>query len=137
METDLVLDIEEIEEESELDTRTYNIDFANGRINGMIDGIKAVEQAAVKILMTERYKNLAYSEDYGCELKGIMMNEENTDAFLEAEIPSLIAEALLEDDRILDVKNFKFYDVREARDALLVTFDISTIYGDISMEEAL
>lgn len=100
METDLVLDIDEIEEEVKQETRTYNIDFLNGRIDGMIDGSDALEQAIRKILMTERYKNLIYSEDYGCEIKDTMMSNENTDSFLEAEIPVLIQEALLEDERI-------------------------------------
>ena len=45
METDLVLDIDEIEEEVKQETRTYNIDFLNGRIDGMIDGSDALEQA--------------------------------------------------------------------------------------------
>ena len=137
METDLVLDVDEIEEEGELETRTYNIDFANGRINGMISGLEAVKQAIVKILLTERYKNLIYSEDYGCEIKDTMMSEENTDAFLEVEIPDLIKDALLEDERILDVGNFEFYEIPGSIDSLLVTFDVSTIYGDISMEEVV
>ena len=137
METDLVLDVDEIEEEGELETRTYNIDFVNGRINGMISGLEAVEQAIAKILLTERYKNLIYSEDYGCEIKDTMMSEENTDAFLEAEIPDLIRDALLEDERILDVDHFEFYEIPGSVDSLLVTFDVSTIYGDIVMEEAI
>ncbi|MCI9417823.1 MAG: DUF2634 domain-containing protein [Eubacterium sp.] len=137
METDLVLDIDEIEEEVKQETRTYNIDFLNGRIDGMIDGSDALEQAIRKILMTERYKNLIYSEDYGCEIKDTMMSNENTDSFLEAEIPVLIQEALLEDERILDVSNFEFYIIPNSIDSLIVTFDVSTIYGVISMEEAI
>ena len=137
METDLVLDIDEIEEEVKQETRTYNIDFLNGRIDGMIDGSDALEQAIRKILMTERYKNLIYSEDYGCEIKDTMMSNENTDSFLEAEIPVLIQEALLEDERILDVINFEFYIIPNSIDSLIVTFDVSTIYGVISMEEAI
>lgn len=137
MDTDLVLDIDELEEEGELESKTYRIDFVNGRINGMIDGLEAVKQAVTKILMTERYKNLIYSEDYGCEVKDTMMGGENMDAFLEAEIPDLITDALLEDERILDVGNFEFYEEPGTPDMVFITFDISTIYGDISMEEAV
>ena len=68
MDTDLVLDIDEVEEDAEQETRTYRIDFENGCISGMIDGLEAVKQAITKILLTERYKNLAYSDDYGCEV---------------------------------------------------------------------
>ena len=66
-----------------------------------------------------------------------MMSNENTDSFLEAEIPVLIQEALLEDERILDVSNFEFYIIPNSIDSLIVTFDVSTIYGVISMEEAI
>ncbi len=134
MDTDLVLDIEEVEEDAEQETRTYRIDFKNGCISGMIDGLEAVEQAITKILLTERYKNLAYSDDYGCEVLDTMMNDENTDAFLEAEIPDLIADALSDDERILGVGNFEFYDSADERDGIKVTFDVSTIYGELNME---
>ena len=133
IDTDLVLDVEEVEDDAEQETRTYKIDFENSCVSGMIDGLEAVEQAITKILLTERYKNLAYSDDYGCEILDTM-NDENTDAFLEAEIPSLIADALADDERILGVDNFEFYDSADERDGLKVTFDVSTIYGDLNME---
>ena len=85
-------------------------------------------------LLTERYKNLAYSDDYGCEVLDTMMSDENTDAFLEAEIPDLIADALADDERILSVDHFEFYDSTDERDGLKVTFDVSTIYGESNME---
>lgn len=135
METELVLDIDEVEEDSEQETRTYRIDFENGRINGMIDGLDAVKQAIIKRLNTERFKNLIYSDDYGCEIKDTMMSDENTDSFLESEIPVLIEEALVDDERILGVDNFEFYDSMDEKDGLKVTFDASTIYGDISVGE--
>lgn len=134
IDTDLVLDVEEVEDDAGQETRTYKIDFENGCISGMIDGLEAVEQAITKILLTERYKNLAYSDDYGCEILDTMMNDENTDAFLEAEIPGLIADALADDERILGVDNFEFYDSADERDGLKVIFDVSTIYGDLNME---
>ena len=134
IDTDLVLDVEEVEDDAEQETRTYKIDFENSCVSGMIDGLEAVEQAIAKILLTERYKNLAYSDDSGCEILDTMMNDENTDAFLEAEIPSLIADALADDERILGVDNFEFYDSADERDGLKVTFDVSTIYGDLNME---
>ncbi len=134
MDTDLVLDIDEIEEEAEQETRTYRIDFENRCINGMVDGLEAVEQAITKALLTERYKNLIYSEDYGSEILDTMMSEDNTDAFLEAEIPNLIEDALMDDDRILSVDNFEFYDSEDERDGLRVTFDVTTIYGVLNME---
>lgn len=135
MESDLVLDIDEIEEESQKESRTYCIDFENGRIAGMIDGLEAVEQAIIKILNTERYKNLIYSEDYGCEVRDTMMSDENTDGFLECELPELISDALSDDERILGVDNFEFYDSDDERDGILISFDVITIYGNLNVKE--
>lgn len=131
METDLVLNIDDIEEEDILETRTYYIDFENGRIDGMVDGLSAVQQAITKILMTERFKNIIYSDDYGSELKVLLMNPDKTDALMETEIPELIKDALLIDDRILEVSNF---NLDQNGNELSILFDVYTIYGDMSME---
>lgn len=135
MDAELVLDIDEIEEDTEQETRTYRIDFENGRIDGMIDGLEAVKQAITKILLTERFKNLIYSDDYGCEIQDMLMSNENTDAFIESEIPELIKDALSDDERILGVENFELYDSDDERDGIKITFDVSTIYGDFNMGE--
>lgn len=135
MDTDLVLDIDDIEEEIEQTSRTYRIDFENGCIDGMIDGLEAVKQAITKSLSTERFKNLIYSDDYGCEIKDMMMNDDNTDSFTESEIPALIKEALADDDRILSVENFTIYDSSEEKDGLMVSFDVTTIYGNYEAKE--
>ena len=95
----------------------------------------AVKQAIIKILGTERFKNLIYSDNYGCEIKDMMMSDENTDAFIESEIPELITDALSDDERIIDVDNFDF--VREGIDTLRVIFDVATIYGILHMEEVI
>lgn len=136
IDTELVLDIDEIEEETDQITKTYHIDFQNGCINGKVEGLEAVKQAIVKILLTERFKNLIYTDDYGCEVKDTMMSDENTDAFLESEIPELISDALSIDERILEVSNFEFSEMDETgvKDALYISFDVATIYGDMTME---
>ena len=134
MDTDLVLNIDDIEEESIQETRTYSIDFINGRIDGMIDGLAAVQQAITKILMTERFKNIIYSDDYGSELKALLMNPDKTEALMETEIPELIKDALLIDDRILEVSNF---NLDQNGSELSILFDVYTIYGDMSTEAVI
>lgn len=135
MDTDLVLDIDEVEEAPEQETRTYSIDFKNGRIDGLIDGLEAVKQAVVKILLTERFKNLIYSQDYGCEVLDMLMSDENTDVFVESEAPELIKDALSDDERILGVDNFEFYDSDDERDGLKISFDVFSIYGNFNIGE--
>lgn len=135
METSLFFPDEENIEDEIKETKTYRIDFKNKRILGKVDGLDAVKQAIIKILGTERFKNLIYSDNYGCEIKDMMMSDENTDAFIESEIPELITDALSDDERIIDVDNFDF--VREGIDTLRVIFDVATIYGILHMEEVI
>ena len=57
-----------LEEDFEMDegeSRTYRMAHKNKRIQGRVDGLEAVQQAAFKILNTERYQHIIYSWDYG------------------------------------------------------------------------
>ncbi|MBQ8913916.1 MAG: DUF2634 domain-containing protein [Lachnospiraceae bacterium] len=129
--TTLVLNVDTVEDDSAELTRTYKIDFEAGRIIGFIDDIDALKQAITKILLTERFKNLIYSKEYGCEIKATLMSDGCTNEFLEVEIPALVKEALLQDSRILDVDNFAFtFD----GDICSIECDVSTIYGDINVK---
>jgi hypothetical protein len=134
MDTDLVLNgIDEIGEEELETSRTYNIDWVNGRISGMTDGLDAVEQAMTKALLTERYKNVIYDDEYGSEIKDTIMNDENTNEFLDSEIPELVRDTFADDERILDIDNFSV-DTGES-DGFECSFDVSTIFGNLSVEE--
>ncbi len=125
--TTLVLNVEEIEDDTTELTRTWKIDFEKGRITGFTDDLDALEQAITKILLTERFKNLIYSNEYGSEVKATLMSEGCTNEFLEVEIPALIKEALMQDVRITDVDNFK---LKFDGDSVDIECDVSTIYGD-------
>lgn len=134
MDTDLVLnDVDEIDEEEMETSRTYYIDWVNGRITGMVDGLDAVEQAMTKAMLTERYKNLIYDDEYGSEIKDTVMSDDNTNEFLESEIPELTKDTFANDERVLDVDNFEI-NAPEG-DVLSISFDASTIYGNLSFEE--
>lgn len=135
--SDLLLDIDEIEDDVSMTTKTYAIDFVNGRISGMIDGLEAVKQAITKILLTERFKNLIYTDDYGCDIKETLSSEGNTDEYLEVEIPSLIEESLLMDERILSVENFQITFGSPEYDSMHIVFDVTTIYGNTTVEEVI
>lgn len=135
--TSLLLDVDTIEDDVTQITNTYAIDFVNGRIGGMVDDLDAVKQAITKILLTERFKNLIYTDDYGCEIRAVLQSEGNTDEYLEVEIPALIEEALLRDERILAVENFNLTFGSQSKDGVLVTFDVETIYGNTTVEEVI
>ena len=131
IDTDLILDVEEVQDDTSYLTRTYKIDFDKGRIAGFTDDLDALEQAITKILLTERFKNLIYSNEYGSEVKETLMSDGCTNEFLETEIPALIEEALMQDLRILSVGNFKL-DFSD--DCVDIECDVSTIYGDTNVK---
>lgn len=84
---------------------TYAVDFEKGCITGMISGIKALEQTVFLILSTERYLWEIYSWNYGSELGGLIGKPME---YALSEIQRRITEALMQDDRIIDVTDFEF-----------------------------
>ena len=108
---------------------TYKLDLGSKRIVGMIDDLTAVTQAIYKILYTERYAWLIYNWDYGMELEQYLgMNFD----FIAADIGRSITEALLVDDRILEIRDFKIEKTRI--DAVYIEFLAVTTAGDSKIE---
>nr|DAK95746.1 MAG TPA: Protein of unknown function (DUF2634) [Caudoviricetes sp.] len=105
--------------------KTYKIDFKNRRISENIDGIESLEQAINIILNVDRYSCLIYDWNFGSELLDLV--GKNIE-YVKTESKRLIKEALLQDDRIQDVSNFTF---EQEKDNLLVSFLVSSIYGNI------
>lgn len=109
-------------------TKTYKMKLFGDRINGKTDEQEAMKQAIYKILNTERYSYSIYSWNYGIELKDLFGKPKN---FCKSELKRRIKEALIQDERILDVNAFSFEDKK--RRELAVTFTANTIYGDVNI----
>ena len=108
-------------------SKTYNIDFKNKRVVGFTNGKESIEQSIYLTLKTLRYEHLIYSWNYGEELSNLLGKDKE---LAKAEIPRLTKECLLVDDRIKDVNNFIFTDIK---DGLEVIFDVVTTEGDINI----
>lgn len=110
-------------------SKTYELDLAGGRIGRLgMDGREAVKQAIHKALSTRRYEYLIYSSDYGMEwspegLAGRSM--------VESELERWIREALMPDDRITEVGDFRF---RHEGDQVTVSFTAQTDFGSLTEE---
>lgn len=118
------LEIEEIIQPS----KTYKINFENGRIVGFCEDVEALKQAIYLILNTERYQYLIYSNDYGSELKNSIGKDKD---ITESEYKRKIKEALMQDDRINNVDNFIFnYD----KDGVEAMFTVFSIYANFQVE---
>lgn len=109
---------------------TYQVDWEHGVITGMIDGLDSIRQAVLKILNTERYQYLIYSEDYGTEWQQILGQDH---LFVRAEIQRMITEALLQDDRIEQIVDFQTYWT--SGEDIRVSFTVQTRYGSFQINE--
>lgn len=115
----------QVEEEP---SRTYYIQQEKKRTIGQCDNLEAIKQAVWKIIHTERYESLIYSNDYGIELRDLI-GEDTT--YVMSEIEDRISEALLQDSRIKEVNQF---EITRKKDTLYVTFQVITELGDFTQE---
>lgn len=103
-------------------TKTYAFNFRNGELEDrLIDGEEALRQFILKTILTARYRFLIYDNQYGCELDGLL-GQDISYELMRSEITRMIREALIYDDRIIDVGNFQ---IQRESDKLFVTFTVS------------
>ncbi len=113
-------------------SETFRMDSEKQNIRGYTDELEAVKQAVYKILLTERYQYVMYSGDYGIELLDLYGQPAS---YVCPELERRISEALVWDDRIESVSDFKF-DLRK-KGEVLVTFTVHTIFGEIDAERTV
>lgn len=130
------IDIELEDENEEIETlKTYRINYETMNItNEIIEGVEAVKQFVYMALRTSRYEHFIYSDDYGSEIDELLSDREVTEEFKVMEIPRLITEALIYDERIDDVTDF---DIKKTDDALHVRFTVHSVEGILEIEEVL
>ena len=83
----------------------------------------------MKILYTERYAYVIYSSNYGVELERMVGKDYD---FIVSDLERTIKEALLVDDRILDVVDFE--TVKTGLDTMTAKFKVISILGDANIE---
>lgn len=110
---------------------TFKINTAAQTISGEIAQLEAVKQAIYLILCTERYDYLIHSWDFGVETQELYGCPSS---YCLPELKRCIKQALLQDDRITDVSDFKFETHKKQ---VLAQFTVSTIYGTIQTEKAV
>jgi len=112
----------------QLPTRTYRV--LNNRIIGWVDDLEAMRQSIEKVLQTERFTWPVYTDNYGIELQNLVGQDLD---LVISEIERVITEALSPDERIVGLGNF--YITKESRSTLLVSFFVSTIFGQIKIDQ--
>ena len=132
MPVDIEIPITDIEEEAERPSRTYRLDTDSGRIAGTTDGLDAVNQAIKKAIITSRFSNLIYNDDYGSEVVDMVHDRSVTQELIETVVPELIRDALSQDTRIIDVYDF---DISFKNDEAYISFRADTIFGEPEISE--
>lgn len=123
-----------VEQEREQPSLTYGLDLDRGRILGRVDGLEAVNQAIRKALLTPRFRCLIYNNQYGSEIKQTVIAGDASPEYTETEMPRLVRDALLVDERVLDVYDFSCsFDNEQA----YVRFSAKTVFGDTVVEEVI
>lgn len=108
---------------------TYTYKAETDSVRGYVDGIEAMKQAVYKILLTERYRYIMYSGNYGIETADLFGEPLS---YVSSELERRITEALTQDDRIESVSDFEFDT--PSRGTVHAAFTVHTVFGDISAE---
>lgn len=95
------------------------------KLGGLINGDEAVEQFIHKAIRTPRNRFLIYDDQYGCEIEDLI-GANATRELLEDEIPRVITEAIIYDDRIESVSNFS---VTQDGDKTFISFTVGLRNG--------
>lgn len=106
-------------------SKTFALDSENGRIGEYIDGEPAIQQFIRKAINTARNRYLIYSDAYGSEVEDLL-GQNLPFSVLEIEIPRLIEDAIIYDDRVQAVSNFK---LTQEGDKLFVSFTVALTNG--------
>ena len=98
-------------------------------VGGDIDKLEAYRQAVYKILSTERYKYIIYSWNYGVQLNDLIGKQIE---YVVPELEARLREAIMQDDRTIDVNNFEFDTSK--RGVVAVTFNCLCIHGETNID---
>ena len=117
------------DDESLDDEPTLTFKIENGRIRGKFDEKQAMIQAVDKILQTERLVYPIYSDQYGNDLNDLIGKDMG---YAKVEAERMIKEALLADDRVVEVDIDEVTEV--SRDTLEIKGICVTVYGNIDID---
>ena len=101
---------------------TYSLQY-----DGKTSSLDAMEQAIFAILMTERYSNPIYDDDYGVELEQYIGKDIG---FIRATIENTLSDALTYDDRITGVNVTSVERNKKDPSSCTIYFTVNTIHGD-------
>ena len=108
---------------------SWYINKETGRIEGTVDGLASLKQAAEIILNVERYRWQIYRHYSGMEWEGLIGQDPG---YVGAELQRRLIDALTVDDRITGISDYR-YEVDGHK--LRARFGVDTVYGRYEAEQ--
>lgn len=122
--------VDEIEEDTNVVPREYEIDFESKRLTGkIVEGAEAIKIWIYLVLHSPRYHHVIYSWDYGNELEDLI-GFSHTLEYLEIESKNAIEDCLSVNENIIAIENFT---ASLEGDCLNISFTAVTIYGEVEI----
>ncbi|MFQ4258691.1 UNVERIFIED_CONTAM: DUF2634 domain-containing protein [Clostridioides difficile] len=112
-------------------SKTFKLNTEKSKIDGICDNVEALKQTIFLTLNTERYQHLIYSWNYGVELNDLIGEPIS---YVIPELERRIKEALIQDDRIENVDNFQFENIKGK---VHCKFTVYSKYGNIKAEKVV
>lgn len=112
-------------------SKTFKLNMERNKVDGICDDVEALKQTIFLILNTERYEHLIYSRNYGVELNDLIGEPIS---YVIPELERRITEALVQDDRIENVDNFEFENIKGK---VYCRFSVHTKYGNLNAEKVV
>lgn len=112
-------------------SKTFKLNIEKNRVDGICDDVEALKQTIFLILNTERYEHLIYSRNYGVELNDLIGEPIS---YVIPELERRITEALIQDDRIENIDDFEFQNIKGK---VQCRFSVHTKYGNIKAEKVV
>lgn len=116
----------------EMPSKTWSIDLEKGRLGRVVDGETAIRQYIRKAFMTARNRFLIYDDFYGEELTDLI-GQNLTPNLMQVEIPRVVREAIIYDDRIASVPNVIVNMF--GKDGIHIDVEVELTNGQIISEE--
>lgn len=111
--------------------KTFKVDPDSGRIRGLVDELDSVKQAVWIMLSVPRFQHEIFSRNYGHDLQDLIGKPLD---YVLGDVRRMIREALLIDERIIDIDDFT---IKKVGENLQVKFKIMSIYGDFIEERSV
>ena len=108
---------------------SYDYRINEDRIAGYVQEIAAIQQAVLLILSTERYAYQIYGQNFGVEFEKYIGKDID---YVRTNILGDIKDALMQDDRILDVELISI--TQPKRESVLVQFTVYATLGAFDMD---